>query len=143
MEWWQWIVLGAGILAAETIIDSEFYLIFIGLSAITVGLSGFAPYSLPLWGQWILFATLAAGSTIIFRGKLYERLRGNPAEVAAGVVGETAIALDPIGVGERGQVELRGATWAAKNTGDSAIPASGRARVSSRDGLTLYIQPDL
>ena len=88
MEWWQWVVLGAGILAAETLIDSEFYLIFIGLSAIAVGLNGLAPYSLPLWGQWLLFATLAAGSTIIFRRKLYEKLRGNPVEVAAGVIGE-------------------------------------------------------
>jgi membrane protein implicated in regulation of membrane protease activity len=142
MEWWQWIVLGAGILAAETLIDSEFYLIFIGASAIAVGLHDFAPYSLPLWGQWLLFATLSGGSTIIFRRKLYEKLRGDPPEVAAGVVGETAIALDSIDAGAHGQVELRGTTWTAKNTGTSPIPPSGRALVESREGLTLNIRPD-
>ncbi len=142
MEWWQWVVLGAGILAAETMIDSEFYLIFIGVSAIAVGLHGFAPYSLPLWGQWLLFATLAGGSTIIFRRKLYEKLRGNPPEVAAGVVGETVVALDAIAAGALGQVELRGSTWAAKNTGPFPLPARGRARVESCEGLTLHVHPD-
>ncbi len=140
MEWWQWVVLGAVILAAETIIDSEFYLIFIGVSAIAVGLNGFALYSFPLWGQWLLFATLAGGSTIVFRRKLYQKLRGNPLEIEAGVVGETGIALDSIGIGERGHVELRGTTWAAKNIGHSPIPARGRALVKSCEGLTLYIQ---
>jgi len=146
MEWWQWVVLGAGILAAETITDSEFYLIFIGVSAIAVGLLDYALYPLhplPLWGQWLLFATLAGGGTILFRRKLYEKLRGNPPEIAAGVVGETAIALDAIDAGAHGQVELRGTTWAAKNTGHSPIPAKGRARVESLEGLTLHVQPDL
>ena len=142
MEWWQWIVLGAGILAAEMVIDSEFYLIFIGVSAIAVGLLGFAPYSLPMWGQWLVFAALVAGSTIAFRGKLYERLRGTPPEIKAGVVGEVAIAITPIRAGEHGRVELRGATWAAKNTGPSDIAKNGRARVEACEGLTLYVQPE-
>lgn len=142
MEWWQWIVLGAGILAAEMVIDSEFYLIFVGVSAIAVGLAGAMPYSLPMWGQWLLFAALVIGSTVGFRRNLYLRLRGNPSEIEGGVVGEIAVALESIGAGEHGEVELRGATWAAKNTGLSAIPADGRVRVESREGLTLHVQPD-
>ncbi len=155
MEWWQWIVLGAGILAAETIIDSEFYLIFIGIAGIAVGLydfigiaavdaglHGFAPYSLPLWGQWLLFATLVGVGTVAFRRKLYERLRGNPPEIEGGVVGEIAVALEPIDAGKHGQVELRGATWTTKNTGNAPIPASGRARVHRCEGLTVHVQPE-
>jgi len=142
MEWWQWSVLGAGILAAEMVIDSEFYLMFVGFSALALGLVGLAPFSLPMWSQWLLFAFLVGGSMIGFRRKLYERLRGNPVEIKDGVVGEIAIAIESIGAGEHGQVELRGATWAAKNTGSSAIPANGRVCIESRLGLTLQVRPD-
>jgi membrane protein implicated in regulation of membrane protease activity len=48
MEPWQWVMLGALVLGAETIIDTEFYLVFVGISAIAVGLNSFAPFRLPL-----------------------------------------------------------------------------------------------
>ena len=142
MEWWQWIVLGAGILAAETLIDSEFYLIFVGISAIAVGLNHFAPYTLPVWGQWLLLAALAVVSVVAFRNKLYLLLRGNPPEIEDGVRGEVAIAVEAIGAGGHGVVELRGSTWAAHNTADEPIFARGRARVERTEGLTLLVRPE-
>ncbi|TDJ16346.1 MAG: NfeD family protein, partial [Deltaproteobacteria bacterium] len=38
MVWWQWIVLGVVLLGAEMMVDAEFYLVFLGVSALTVGL---------------------------------------------------------------------------------------------------------
>ena len=43
MIWWQWFVLGALLLGAEIAIDAEFYLVFLGISAIVVGLIGLTP----------------------------------------------------------------------------------------------------
>ena len=51
----------------EMVIDSEFYLMFVGFSALALGLVGLAPFSLPMWSQWLLFAFLVGGSTIGFR----------------------------------------------------------------------------
>ncbi len=38
MAWWAWLVLGIGLLGVEMfVIDAQFYLVFIGLSAAVVG----------------------------------------------------------------------------------------------------------
>jgi membrane protein implicated in regulation of membrane protease activity len=37
MIWWQWIVLGTFVLASEMFVDAEFYLVFLGISAVVVG----------------------------------------------------------------------------------------------------------
>ena len=50
MPWWGWITVGALLLAAEmTIVDLEFYLVFLGVSAFVVGLLGLAEVSMPFW----------------------------------------------------------------------------------------------
>ena len=45
-------VLGVFLLGAEIAVDAEFYLVFLGLSAIAIGLLGITPIALPIWGQW-------------------------------------------------------------------------------------------
>ena len=51
MEWWQWVVLGVILLSAEMLVDADFYLVFVGLSAVLVGLVGLTLVELPIWGQ--------------------------------------------------------------------------------------------
>lgn len=57
MEWWAWIAVGAILLGSELgFIDAQFYLVFVGGSALVVGfleLSGLLP---AVWMQWLLFA---------------------------------------------------------------------------------------
>ena len=142
MEWWQWIVLGIAILGAEAIVDTEFYLVFVGLAAIAVGLQDFAPFTLPPAGQWLLFSALAVSSIVLFRRRVYDAIRGNAPDLDEGVDGETAIASDEIGPGGYGHVELRGARWSARNDGVNPIPANGRARVECSEGLTLVVRPE-
>jgi hypothetical protein len=65
MPWWGWITVGALLLAAEmTIVDLEFFLVFLGASALLVGMLGLAGVPLPFWMQWIVFAVLAIGSLV-------------------------------------------------------------------------------
>ncbi len=68
MPWWAWLVLGIGLLGVEMlVIDAQFYLVFIGLSAAVVGLLGLAGVDLPDWMQWLLFSALAIVAMIAFR----------------------------------------------------------------------------
>ncbi|MCZ6536372.1 MAG: hypothetical protein O6838_00560, partial [Gammaproteobacteria bacterium] len=77
MLWWGWIVLGVIILGAEMfVIDAQFFLVFIGLSAIVVGLLELFGLSLPEWGQWMLFAARALISMFTFRKTLYGKFKG-------------------------------------------------------------------
>ena len=54
------------------------------------------------------------------------------------LIGETALALEDIAPGAMGKVELRGASWTARNIGDQPIQRSERPKVERVDGLTLY-----
>ena len=68
MPWWGWVTVGALLLAAEmTIVDLEFYLVFLGASAFLVGMPGLAGLPLPYWLQWIVFAFLSIASLVFFR----------------------------------------------------------------------------
>ena len=50
MPWWAWLVLGIALLGVEMfVIDAQFYLVFIGLSAAVVGLLGLVGVGLPAW----------------------------------------------------------------------------------------------
>lgn len=142
MEWWQWIALGCFVLAAELIVDAEFYLVFLGVSAIAVGLNNLAPLHPPVWGQWLLFSTVAVLATVFFRKRVYERIRGQLPERQEGVVGELGVAREAMGPGEFGQVELRGIAWSARNTTNASIPLEARVRVEGSDGFTLLVRQE-
>ena len=76
MPWWGWITVGTLLLVAEiTIVDLEFYLVFLGVSALAVGLALVAGLALPFWLQWLAFAALAIVSLVVFRRRIYAHLR--------------------------------------------------------------------
>ncbi len=82
MPWWAWLVLGIGLLGVEMfVIDAQFYLVFIGLSAAVVGLLGLAGVNLPEWAQWLVFAVLALIAMLTFRRRVYEMLRSGVGQV--------------------------------------------------------------
>ena len=143
MAWWQWIVLGAVLFIGEMIIDPAFYLFFFGLSAITLGLVGLSPVSIPIWGQWLLFSAIAIAFLAFFRMRLYSIPGRSTPDLSEGVVGEFAVAKEAIAPGHLGRVELRGATWTAKNTGDEPLRPGKRARVESMSGLTVIVRPEI
>jgi membrane protein implicated in regulation of membrane protease activity len=141
MPWWGWIAIGALLLAAElTFVDLEFYLVFLGASALIVGMIGLAGIDLPYWLQWIVFAFLGIGSLVLFRQRFYARLHP-PADavIQEGVDGAWATTTVSIAPGERGAVTLRGTTWTAHNVGSVMIPSGVSCRVERAEGLVLEI----
>lgn len=144
MPWWGWVTIGALLLAAEmTFVDLEFYLVFVGASALIVGMIGLSGVPLPYWLQWIVFAVLGIGSLVLFRQRFYAKLRP-PADavIQEGVDGALATATAAIAPGEQGAVTLRGTTWTARNVGSVSIPSGASCRVERADGLLLELRLD-
>jgi len=140
MPFWGWIVVGALLLGAETVVDAQFYLVFLGSAAVLTGglvmlLGPFAPGV-----DWALFGGLAIASTAGFRRRVYERIRQVGGEVSQGTVGEFAIAREVIPPGGHGQAEMRGTVWQAHNAGEAAIAAGERVRVVATHGLELDLR---
>lgn len=142
MPWWGWITIGALMLAAElAFVDADFYLVFLGVSALLVGGVELSGFLLPVFVQWLLFAVLSVGTLVFFRRRVYVLLRPPPeGDVQVGVDGDVAISRDALAPGATGPVDLRGSSWTAVNEGDTPIPAGGRCVVSSSHGLTLRVR---
>ena len=144
MPWWAWMVLGIGLLGVEMfVIDAQFYLVFIGLSAAVVGLLGLAGVDLPAWAQWLVFSVLAIVAMLAFRRRIYELLRGSAGHVDERLtIGDRIVVDTRIEPGHTGRVEYRGSSWTARNTGAQAIEPGREAVISQVDGLTLHIKAE-
>jgi len=144
MTWWAWMILGILLIGAEIVaIDAQFYLVFIGLSAVAVGLLGLAGIVMPEWLEWLVFASLSLISMFTFRRTLYEKIRGNVPGFKDGLEGEFIVVPSDLAAGAEGRANLRGADWTIVNGGPSAITAGSRVKVVRNEGLTLYVSADL
>ena len=89
MPWWGWIVIGALLLGAELmVIEAEFFLVFIGVSALIVGGTVLALPWIPLWAQWLLFAGIALAAMVLFRKRVYTALRAQAPGLKDDFVGD-------------------------------------------------------
>ena len=141
MVWWGWLIVGLLLMGAElTAVDAAFYLIFVGAAAICLGLVGLAGATLPIWGQWLLFSVLAIGSMVLFRQRLYVKLRGGAAGFENTAVGAVVAVGENVPRGGRTRVKLRGSQWTAVNVGTASIAAGTDARVVAADGVELSIE---
>lgn len=145
MLWWHWVVIGFVLVGLELVVVGNFFIIFFGVGAILVGLLDLVGLEGPQWFQWLLFSCLSVVCLMLFRDPLLRRLGGvrtAGSEVDA-IPGEQAHATDEIAPGGTGHVELRGATWTARNVGASALGRGDPCRVVTLDGLTLCVERDL
>lgn len=144
MPWWAWLVLGIGLLGVELlVVDAQFYLVFIGLSAAAVGLLGLTGVNLPEWAQWLAFAVLALITMLTFRKRVYEMLRSGVGQVDERLtVGDRVLVPARLEPGQSGRVEYRGSSWTARNTGGAAIEAGREALIHGVDGLTLHVRAE-
>ena len=141
MNWWGWLIVGLLLMGAElSAVDAAFYLIFVGAAAICMGILGLLGVTLPIWGQWVLFAVLAIGSMVLFRQKLYDRLRGGAQGFESSAVGSLVAVKEKVPQGGQTRVRLRGSQWTAVNVGSAPIAAGADARVVEADGLELRIE---
>jgi membrane protein implicated in regulation of membrane protease activity len=143
MPWWGWLVIGAILMGAELMaVDAAFYLMFIGFSAVVVGLLGMLGVSMPVWGQWVAFGIVALVSMVLFRKRLYTRIRGNTSDMRNASVGKLVQVTEDVAPGRSTRVEMHGSYWTARNTGGTVIPAMSQARVVATEGMSVNIVAD-
>jgi membrane protein implicated in regulation of membrane protease activity len=141
MPWWGWLSIGIFLLGAELLgVDAAFYLIFVGSAAIVMGFVGLAGLDLPTWVQWLLFSALAIAAMVLFRQKLYARLRGNVPDYGNTLISEVVAVDKDMAPGTQSRVSLRGSVWTAVNIGNDTIPAGSTAKVVEADGMVLKIK---
>jgi membrane protein implicated in regulation of membrane protease activity len=140
VPWWSWIVLGAALLGAEVLLSTDFYLVFFGVAAVIVGLIDLGAGDLPVWSQWLLFATIAILGLALYRRRLRERLTRPDRAVDESVVGQTAVVRGAIRAGSTGRAELRGSMWQARNAVDGDLADGEECRVAAVEGLTLRLE---
>ena len=145
MEWWLWILVGIGLLAAEIVTPGGFFVLFFGVAALLVGALAVIGLGGPPALQWLLFSVLSVVSLLLFRRRLVERFTpattGQLDEIDS-LRGEVAIASQDLAPGALGKAELRGTIWTVKNVGDQPLRAGQRGRVDGKDGLTLFVRPE-
>ena len=140
MPWWGWIIFGAVLLGSELlIVDAGFYLVFIGIAAAITGLVELTGLGLEPWVQWILFSVIALVFMILFRKKLYAKLRGSGIGYETGPAGEIVTVEQVLQPGERGRMAYRGTEWTVINSSDQAFESGQHVQISSVDGLTLKL----
>ena len=141
MPWWGWVSFGILLMGVELVaVDAAFYLVFVGAAAVCVGIIGLTGTALPDWGQLLVFAALAVASMVLFRRRLYDRIRGGLPGFEYTVDGRIVSVEDEVSRGGQTRVTLQGSQWPAVNVGPGAIPAGGQARVVRRDGMNLSIE---
>jgi membrane protein implicated in regulation of membrane protease activity len=144
MEWWAWIAVGAILLGSElAFVDAQFYLVFVGASAFAVGMLQVTGLGMPVWLQWLIFAALAVSSLIIFRQRIYDRMRRKLPPLKGGPAGEVVTLPADLPPGETCRLEYRGCSWSALNGGKTVIAAGAKARIERVDGLTLVVHGEL
>jgi membrane protein implicated in regulation of membrane protease activity len=143
MTWWYWLVLGLVLIALEMASAGGFYIIFFGVAALIVGPLAYLGIAEPVWLQWLLFSALSVASLVFFRNPLMRKLNlGAGSADLDTLAGETGTALDDIGAGGNGHVELRGTTWSARNTGSTPLARGHRCIVVRADKLTLLVKAE-
>ncbi len=142
MPWWGWIILGVLLLGSELLgVDAAFYLVFVGVSAVIVGLVGLTGLQLETWVQWLLFAGLALSSMVFFRKRLYQQLRGVTADYAAGPQGESLKLTETLEPGDSCRMDYRGTTWDVFNASDEILKKDALVKIEKVTGLKLMVGP--
>ncbi|HZZ83868.1 MAG TPA: NfeD family protein [Anaeromyxobacteraceae bacterium] len=124
MEWWIWMLLGLGLLAAELVTPGGLFALFFGLGALVVGLLTLLGLGGPAELQWVLFSVLSLGALALLRRRLKARLAGRPPVDT--LVGELALPLEDLPAGSTGQAELRGSAWSARNAAGAPLSRGQR-----------------
>lgn len=141
--WWHWLVLGLLLMLGELVTPGGFYIIFFGTGALLVGLLAAVNLAGPAWMQLLLFSVLSIGLLLVFRARLLRWMQVDPQLPSVdALVGQVAVAAGRLEPGAIGKVELRGASWSARNVSDSVVGPGGRCRVQRVDGLMLDVTPE-
>ena len=132
--------MGGVLAAVELAGDAAFYFVFLGVAAVLVGVLELGGAGLPAWAQWLVFAAASLLSMVLFRKKLYDRVRGGLPGFDNAGDGEVVQVTEDVPRRGRTRVAMRGSEWTATNVGSGAIAAGAQARVVATKGTTLRIE---
>ncbi len=143
MTWWAWMIIGAILLGAELFaVDAQFYLVFLGISAVLVGAADLLGLAMPEWVQWIAFAVLSIFFFFSFRKALYSRIHGQVEGFRDTLAGDSIHLADTLAPGAETRADYRGTQWTVRNIGEKDIPGGTRAAVVKVEGLTLHVSAE-
>ena len=139
MAGWSWFALAAALFGAEMFfVDAQFYLVFLGAAAVVVGAT-LALVPMTESAQWLLFAVLAIIALVLFRKRLYEKLRKPQDSVPEALsVGDRVTLPEQLAPGQSCRVEYRGTTWSARNVDTMLL--QGEVVITHVEGLTLLVR---
>lgn len=140
MPWWAWILAGVILLVLELTVGT-FYLFFLGMAAIVVGLLVLFGLGGPLWLEALLFVILSTVLVLLLRRPMVGKfkLQGGSRDID-NIAGEMAVAAEPIPPGGLGKIHMRGTSWNAKNVGEEPLAVGQHCRVEAVHGLVLSVR---
>ncbi|MEM9401615.1 MAG: NfeD family protein [Pseudomonadota bacterium] len=141
MIWWGWLIVGAVLLSAELLgIEAQFYLVFLGVSALLVGIGDLLGIPMGDTVEWFVFAALSLFFMFTFRRTLYEKLKLDAGGYTATISGDTVDIDVELAPGDETRASYRGSEWTIRNTGDETLAAGTRVRVVRVDGVKLHVE---
>jgi membrane protein implicated in regulation of membrane protease activity len=142
MPWWGWLVMAAMLLAFELfVVDAQFYLVFLGVSAAIVGLIGLVDGSMLAWQQWLAFAGLSIATMLAFRDRVYQLVRKRTGHIQERLtLGDRVVIPVRLEPGQSCRTDYRGSSWTARNVDQQPIDAGKEAVIEHVDGLTLHVR---
>lgn len=143
MPWWVWIIFGLALLGAELMVGT-FYLFFLGLAALVVGLIvvfGLVPGDGLLWLESLLFLVFSTILVLALRRPMMGKFKlHDDKRDLDSITGEAIVVGELIAPGAIGRVEMRGTQWSAKNVGSVPLAVGQRCRIERTEGLTLWVR---
>jgi membrane protein implicated in regulation of membrane protease activity len=135
-------VIGIALLGIEMfVIDAQFYLVFLGVSATIVGLVGLAGIAMPEWAQWLTFAALSIFTMVAFRRRIYEMVRSRSGHVQERLtLGDRVIVPTRLEPGHTCRVDYRGSSWTARNIDQRTLDAGEEVEIARVEELTLFVK---
>ncbi len=141
IEFWYWLIAGVVMVIIEMVVPMAYFL-WMGISALLVGLLLFLIPSTPLMIQVIVFGVCSIVSVVLY--KRYQRQnprqKDQPNLNRRGhqYVGRV-FTLDEAIVNGVGKVKVDDSTWKVKGID---LPVGTNVRVTSVEGTILYIEPE-
>jgi len=142
MPWWGWFVLAAALLSIELfVIDAQFYLVFLGVSAALVAFLDLADPTMVAWQQWLAFAVLSLVTMVAFRDRVYQLVGKRIGHVEQPLtLGDRIVIPVRLEPGQTCRAQYRGSSWTARNVDQQPIDAGKEAVIAHVDGLTLHVR---
>jgi membrane protein implicated in regulation of membrane protease activity len=147
MDWiaLAWVVIGILIILTELLVTGV-VAVFFGIGAIVTGIA--IALGLPGTGAtpFVLFSGVSISSLVLLRRRFSSWFKGGATGDGTGGVGDDFIGRDAQvtrGFGSldqgRGEVDFRGASWAARS--DHQLAEGAFVVITGRDNLTLIVAP--